>query len=332
MKRRQGTGQRWQAASPLLITMLLGMPAGLLASPAAEPLSPPVAEARSAGTGTAEQQSLRVLTAHPVVHGLARQLLTDVEGIDLRMLAPARLPASRIPAFLAGRGLDKLLLEAADADAVLSLRSAWPDDQLYPLARRANIRVVEIDVANPVEGELPGITLRQPLAGEGGEAGRFLEQQPWQDSTNLGRMSQAIAHGLARLLPAARPMLMRNQQAIARRLQQAQAQASRQLAEAADVSVVLLSSRVQGLATALQLDVSSWMAPKDSAALPAVLGQHLKAAGVRLVLSHARPPEAVADAIAQAGAQLVLLPENAADPVSALSAAMQTVGEVLARP
>ena len=46
---------------------------------------------------------------------------------------------------------------AQQADAVIGVRSIWRDDPLYPMARRSNIRIVEIDAARPVDGALPGI-------------------------------------------------------------------------------------------------------------------------------------------------------------------------------
>ncbi|MDV3059445.1 metal ABC transporter substrate-binding protein, partial [Pseudomonas paracarnis] len=34
------------------------------------------------------------------------------------------------------------------------------DDPLYPVARRSNIRIVEVDAARPVDGGLPGIAVQ----------------------------------------------------------------------------------------------------------------------------------------------------------------------------
>lgn len=312
-----------------LASALLAMPA-LATNAATNPAAKASATAPSASPAAAPAAApLRVLAAHPVVHGLAQQLLQG-SGIELLRMAPARLPANRLPAYLAGRGQDELLAAAAQAQAALTLRSIWPDDQLYPLARRANIRIVEIDVAHPIEGDLPGVTLpaRQGDA-TGHTAASVLNNPPWQDSANLARMATLMADALARLAPEAAPRLQANLAAIQQRLQQAEAQASRALAQASDVSVLLLSPRMQALATALQLEAVPWQAPEKDDALPKALAQALAREKPRAVLAHAAPDDAVAQAIAASGAQLVVLSESAPDPVAALAEAMQAIAQAM---
>ncbi|RMX01468.1 metal ABC transporter substrate-binding protein [Allofranklinella schreckenbergeri] len=331
----------------LALTTLAALASALLATPAlathsaaspatSAPASAPAnasATAPSASPATAPAAApLRVLAAHPVVHGLAQQLLQG-SGIELLRMAPARLPANRLPAYLAGRGQDELLAAAAQAHAALTLRSIWPDDQLYPLARRANIRIVEIDVAHPIEGDLPGVTLPAHQGDQGDAPGHaaasVLHNPPWQDSANLARMATLMADALARLAPEAAPRLQANLAAIQQHLQQAEAQASRALAQASDVSVLLLSPRMQALATALQLEAVPWQAPEKDDALPKALAEALAREKPRAVLAHAAPDDAVAQAIAASGAQLVVLSESAPDPVAALAEAMQAVAQAM---
>lgn len=337
----------------LALTTLAALASALLATPAlathsaASPATSAPASAPANASATAPSASpattpatapaaapLRVLAAHPVVHGLAQQLLQG-SGIELLRMAPARLPANRLPAYLAlaGRGQDELLAAAAQAQAALTLRSIWPDDQLYPLARRANIRIVEIDVAHPIEGDLPGVTLPAHQGDATGHtAASVLHNPPWQDSANLARMATLMADALARLAPEAAPRLQANLAAIQQRLQQAEAQTSRALAQASDVSVLLLSPRMQALATALQLEAVPWQAPEKDDALPKALAEALAREKPRAVLAHAAPDDAVAQAIAASGAQLVVLSESAPDPVAALAEAMQAVAQALSRP
>ncbi|RMX10261.1 metal ABC transporter substrate-binding protein [Vandammella animalimorsus] len=329
----------------LALTTLAALASALLAAPAqaANAAASPAASAPANASAAAPSASpaaapaaapLRVLAAHPVVHGLAQQLLQG-SGIELLRMAPARLPANRLPAYLAGRGQDDLMAAAAQAHAALTLRSIWPDDQLYPLARRANIRIVEIDVANPIEGELPGLTLPAAALGDAASApsaSAVLRHPPWQDSANLARMATLMTDALARLAPQAAPRLQANLAAIQQRLQQAEAQASRALAQASDVSVLLLSPRMQALASALQLEAVPWQAPEKDDALPQALAQALAREKPRAVLAHAAPDDAVAQAIAASGAQLVVLSESAPDPVAALAGAMQAVAQALSAP
>lgn len=110
-----------------------------------------IAQPQNAAAGT--KRSATVLAAHPIVVSLA-ETLTEGSGIEILRAAPANLPYTRWGAYFAGRGAAALAREAARADAVLTLRSLWPDDPLYPLARRANIRMVEIDAARPIDEAL----------------------------------------------------------------------------------------------------------------------------------------------------------------------------------
>ncbi len=149
--------------------------------------------ALAATAAAAQSAPVTVLASLPVTHALAERLLRDTE-VKLQRVAPANLPASRQASFFAGRGAGGLAKAAGQADAVIDLRSIWSDDPLYPLARRSNIRIVEIDAARPVDGALPGIALRP---------GSDLHAYPWLNPTNLGRMADVLASDLERLAPGA---------------------------------------------------------------------------------------------------------------------------------
>src|SRR3546814_16181865 len=107
----------------------------------------------------AEGTPVRLLASLPVTYGLGEVLL---KGTDVRLVraAPANLPGTRQNAYFSGRGAPALSKLALDADAVIGLRSLWPDDPLYPMARRSNIRIVQVDAARPVDGALPGIAVQ----------------------------------------------------------------------------------------------------------------------------------------------------------------------------
>lgn len=270
----------------------------------------------------------RIIAAHPVVLGLTQRL---VQGTDISVFAaaPARLPASRQGAYLAGRGLDALHAEAARSQAVIGLRSVWSDDQLYALARRANIRLVEIDAARPVEGDVPGITLAQSVENASDKNRHILIAQPWQDAANLARMTTLIADGLSRLYPQQRATLQTNARTMAAQLQAAEAAASARLATSADIGVLLLSERVQTLAAALQLEVAAWQPPAKDAELPATLAAAVARHRPRAVLSHSTPDAAIVEQLKAAKIPLIILSENAPDPVAALSQALDQIAAAM---
>ncbi|NWE73432.1 zinc ABC transporter substrate-binding protein, partial [Pseudomonas gingeri] len=213
---------------------------------------------------------------------------------------------------------------ASNADAVIGLRSLWPDDPLYPMARRSNVRIVEVDAARPVDGSLPGIAV-QPGQGVDG-----LNSQPWLSSNNLGRMADVIAADLVRLAPEARPKIESNLATLKQRLLKLSADSETRLAKTDNLSVVSLSERFNYLVGGLNLDLIEVDARSDEQWTPealAKLGETLKDAEVKVVLDHRQPPEAVKSTISQAGSTLLVLDTEGSDPLTGLQ---DSINQVLA--
>ncbi|WEL53609.1 zinc ABC transporter substrate-binding protein [Pseudomonas kermanshahensis] len=260
----------------------------------------------------------QVLTTLPVTHSLATALL-DGTSVQLKRAAPANLPASRQPSYFSSRGGESLANAAQQADAVIGVRSIWRDDPLYPMARRSNIRIVEIDAARPVDGALPGIAVT------GDDAyGAY----PWLNPTNLGRMADVVANDLERLSPADKAKIQGNLAGLKRQLLELTASSQTQLAEVDNLTVVSLSERLGYLASGLNLDVVEQVLPAegkwDAAALKA-LGENLKSQDVALVLDHRQPEPAVAEVVKAAGARLVVVDSDANDAVAGLKASVEQV-------
>jgi len=260
----------------------------------------------------------QVLTTLPVTHSLATALL-DGTSVQLKRAAPANLPASRQPSYFSSRGGERLANAAQQADAVIGVRSIWRDDPLYPMARRSNIRIVEIDAARPVDGALPGIAVT------GDDAyGAY----PWLNPTNLGRMADVVANDLERLSPTDKAKIQGNLAGLKRLLLELTASSQTRLAEVDNLTVLSLSERLGYLASGLNLDVVEQALPAegkwDAAALKA-LGENLKSQDVALVLDHRQPEPAVAEVIKAAGARLVVVDSDADDAVAGLKASVDQV-------
>jgi ABC-type Zn uptake system ZnuABC Zn-binding protein ZnuA len=259
-----------------------------------------------------------VLTTLPVTHSLAASLL-DGTSVQLKRAAPANLPATRQPSYFSGRGGASLHKAAQQADAVIGLRSIWRDDPLYPMARRSNIRIVEIDAARPVDGALPGIAVQ----GDDAFAG-----YPWLNPTNLGRMADVMANDLERLSPADKDKIQANLATLKRQMLELISSSQSRLAEADNLSVVSLSERLGYLASGLNLDVVDQPLPAedkwDEAALKA-LADNLKGQDVALVLHHRQPDPAVAEVIKAAGAKLLVVDSDAQDTLAGLKASVEQV-------
>ncbi|NWE72873.1 metal ABC transporter substrate-binding protein, partial [Pseudomonas gingeri] len=120
---------------PLTLALVLSglFSSTLCANPAPLPAAPQ--QDQQAGTSA---RPVRILASLPVTHGLGEILLKDT-GVVLQRAADANLPGSRQSAYFSGRGAAALQKLASNADAVIGLRSLWPDDPLYPMARRSNV-------------------------------------------------------------------------------------------------------------------------------------------------------------------------------------------------
>ncbi|SPO66166.1 zinc ABC transporter substrate-binding protein [Pseudomonas sp. JV241A] len=286
---------------------------------------PTLSLAQSAPAAARQQAAgVTVLASLPVTNTLASALL-DGTSVKVQRAAPANIPASRQPSYFSGRGGASLQKAAGGADAVIGLRSIWSDDPLYPVARRSNIRIVEIDAARPVDGALPGIAVQ----GNNAFAG-----YPWLNPSNLGRMADVLANDLGRLSPADQPKIQSNLAALKRQLLELSAGSEARLAEADNLSVVNLSDRLDYLVSGLNLDLidhpqvadDQW----DAAALKR-LGDELKGQDVALVLHHKQPSKAVAEVIAASGAKLLVVETDAQDSLAGLKASVeQVVGALVA--
>ncbi|MDO7898310.1 metal ABC transporter solute-binding protein, Zn/Mn family [Pseudomonas citrulli] len=256
---------------------------------------------------------VHLLASLPVTYGLGAALLKGTD-VKLERAAPANLPGTRQSAYFSGRGASALGKLAVDADAVIGLRSLWPDDPLYPMARRSNIRIVEVDAARPVDGALPGIAV-QPGMADG------LASQPWMASHNLGRMADVIAADLVRLAPSAKPGIDSNLAALKQRLLKLSADSEKRLASAENLSVVSLSEHFGYLISGLNLDGISTDARPDAEWTAEALKQltaTLKDNDVAVVLHHRQPSEALKAAISEGGSRLQVLSTDGPDPISEL--------------
>jgi ABC-type Zn uptake system ZnuABC Zn-binding protein ZnuA len=293
-----------------LALLLAGLPLGVQAQSPAKP-------------AVQQQAGVTVLASLPVTYGLGA-LLLDGTSVKLVRAAPENIPATRQPSYFSGRGAAGLQKAAGKADAVIGLRSIWSDDPLYPVARRTNIRIVEIDAARPVDGALPGIAVQ----GENVFSG-----YPWLNPTNMGRMADVLANDLGRLSPADHDKIQANLAGLKRQLLDLSAGSEAKLAEADNLSVVNLSDRLGYLIGGLNLDLIDHPQVADDQWTPEQLkqlGDELKGQDVALVLHHKQPAQAVVDVIAASGTKLVVVDTDAADSVAGLKAGVEQVVGALA--
>lgn len=119
--------------------------------------------------------------------------LAETTGITVVRAVPEGYAMDGHDGYFSKHG-EQFFALAEQADAVVTVRSVWPEDPLFAWARRGNIRVVEIDAASPVSGPGAGIPL---TPGFDGSPVRHV----WRGPANLSRMAAIVAHDLARLSP-----------------------------------------------------------------------------------------------------------------------------------
>ncbi len=279
-----------------------------------------------------------ILTGLPAAAVLARAL-TDGTGAQIIAAQPDRLPATRLPSYLSGRGADALAELAPQADAVLVLRSLWPDDPLYPHARRSNLRITEIDMATPLDGSLPGIARRDPAQNDAVYRALDLtpmiasevDMAPWLSPSTLTHMTAITAADLKRLHPDAATSIASNQGALTAGLRDLRARAEQGLLSAPDLTCVSLTPAASYLASDLGLDLLAEIiaAPREWTPDRArLLADWLTANGVRAVLTDEPAEGDLKAAIAQAGArEITLVPIGASDanPLQALDASIDRI-------
>jgi len=268
---------------------------------------------------------LRILASLPITYGLGQLLVKDSD-IALERAAAANLPGSRQSAYFSGRGASALHQLALNADAVIGLRSVWGDDPLYPMARRSNIRIVEVDAARPVDGSLPGIALQPGNHPDG------LNSQPWLASNNMGRMADVIAADLVRLAPSAKGQIEANLASLKQRLLKLSADSEARLAGADNLSVVSLSDRLDYLIGGLNLERVEVHHKGDEPWTPEALkalSQTLEDNDVALVLDHRPASAALQAAVTEGGSELVVVSADGADPVAELQGNIDAIVKVL---
>lgn len=143
-----------------------------------------------------------VLTSIPAVQAMA-EVLTEGTTVKPVLAVPEGYSMAGHEAYLKKHGKPFSLL-ARDADAVLSVGGAWADDPLYPWARRANIRIVNIDVVTPLDRARAGVPLIRAEASP--------LPHVWRSPANLTRMASVAADELSRLYPSQRAQIMDNLQ------------------------------------------------------------------------------------------------------------------------
>lgn len=249
-----------------------------------------------------------LVTNHPVTYQLTSRLVQHT-AIEVQNAAPLQLPSSRVNAYLTGRGADKLKQQATHATAVISLRSIWHNDPIYPLVRRYAIRAIEIDAAAPIDGALPGIAVLDDNAD-------VVAQQPWLDLINLGRMADIVSADLQRLMPRDKAQIDINLAQFKKELLSQTTQSELELSQIDNLTVLNLSDSLTYLLSSLNLDVLQLPSSLNSTSDSVQIGQFIDAEDIALIVYEGKLSNAMQDAIKYTQVKAIELKQDKVQPIS----------------
>jgi ABC-type Zn uptake system ZnuABC Zn-binding protein ZnuA len=282
---------------------------GATAAGVAHLARPPAAVAAGSGDGTI------VVAALAPVFTIATSILA---GTGIRVLAvPSALPGmARI-----ARGLARPTKEAAarlaHAAAVLTISGAWAADPLFREARTRNIRVVEIDASRSLDPGGPAVVeIRRPetdVPWLRRSRTATLSPHVWTSAANCMRMADILARDLARLSPGNGPAIMANLAATTAGLAAIKVRAEEAFAGLASPHLLSLTDRFPYLLDELAVDVDAHFLEEDArwtAEDHRAIAAFITTRGIRTVLHHWRPTDAVTETIRSAGASLLVLEDG----------------------
>ncbi len=248
----------------------------------------------------------RVVTSLQYTYSLAKALTVGT-GIEVVNLFPSRISMTRQESFLKKHEKEKLSL-VTGADAVISIRYAWPGDPIYPFARKHNIRVLEIDATQPFDPLQSGVALqRKPMAKEdGGGVSPYI----WLSLSNALKSADLIASDLQRLFPESAIRIAENLTALKRKLFKLKAEYESRLSELDSFEVVALTDLFVYFTENLNIEVIDYLLKPeihwqdiDLETLEKILVEN----EIKGVIHTWQPDDGIMEVIRKAGARLIIL-------------------------
>ena len=273
----------------------------------------------AAATQAADEPRSTVLTGMQATYSLTVALTKDTT-IDV-----VNIPADGRQLVLLrdyiGRRMDRLAETFAGATAVVSVTNALPGDPLYRFARDANIRIIDIEAAIPWSLSSPGVALTDAPVSDvawGDDTDvpdAATSPYFWLSISNSIRMADLIAHDLAQIFPESAPAIAANLDALKRDLLALRNDYQNRLIEIGDDTVFALTGDFVYLTNDMGLYVDGYFIKQDIRWTDAdlvALTRHLTERSVGVVIHKWMPSDEIQSAIADAGAELVVL--ETADP------------------
>jgi ABC-type Zn uptake system ZnuABC Zn-binding protein ZnuA len=286
----------------------------------------------------ADEPAATVLTGNQATYSLA-SALTEGTAISVSNVPEDGRQLAQLPDYIARR-MDRLAPIFAQASAVVALTNALPGDPLYRFAREANIRIVNIDAAQPWSVSSPGVALTDaPVSnvswGRDTDAPEYATAPYfWLSISNAIRMADIIAHDLIELFPEFEAELASNLDSLKWSLLELRKESQNRLIELGTDAVFALSGDFVYLTNDMGLYVEGYFIKQDIRWTEADLTQlteHLLEQDIGVVIHKWLPSEEIQAAIGAAGAELVVLESGDAGVVVDRRLAADGLQQILKR-
>jgi len=192
---------------------------------------------------------------------------------------------------------------ADKADAVMTVTSAWPGDPLYSFARRANVRISQVDATRPLDGSRAGVPLMDVPGRD------ILSPFVWNSPGNFARMADIAAADFVKLYPEDADRIQKNLRALKQALFRLRSTFEARLGALDAYEVVALTSDYTYLTDEFGIEVVKYMTKpeyrwgqSDLTSLESVLNGR----GVNTVLCAWQPSREIRSVIEGTGAAVVV--------------------------
>lgn len=219
------------------------------------------------------------------------------------------------------RRADALAPTFEAATAVVSLTNALPGDPLYRFARKANIRIVDIEAAVPWSIDAPGVALAEiptsnvAWGSDTDAADSSVAPYFWLSVSNAIRMGDLIAADLEALFSDHAAAIGANLETLKRSLLALRGEYQGRLIDSGTDVVFALTGDFVYLTNDMGLYVDGYFIKQDvrwTDADLSALTKHLRDNAIKVVIHKWQPSEAIQNAVRAGGAKLVVL--EAGDP------------------
>jgi ABC-type Zn uptake system ZnuABC Zn-binding protein ZnuA len=263
----------------------------------------------AAGGGETGRGEALVLTTFQPTYSFAWQVALGSPALRVVNLAPR----SKGPHEFSlddpetGAASRELVRRAAAVVTLRSLPVSPAMDRVYPWCRNENIRIVEIDPAVTWDPGKPRLALvadpeDSALSAKAGESERPPNPHVWLSLSHAVRMVERIAEDFGRLDPDHAELYARNADRYEKALRALKAEFDARLSGAD--SVAALTEAFPYLTADFGIPVADYLLAEMT---PEQATARIRRAGVRVVLAEEAPEPALARAVKQAGARIVVL-------------------------